>query len=296
MLAPRIEKMPPELEEYVALHPWDAAAQGWNHNAALIRAWLHDATAAMLQAARVTRGMRVLDIAAGAGDQTLDIARCVGSSGYVLATDISAHILALAQHNALAAGFQNVHTQVTDAQILAAPDATFDAAVCRLGLMFCQNPQAAMQRVRLALVPSGYFSALVFAEPIHNPCLTISLATARKHAGMTTQMSLNKGNPAAPGTLMSLGNPTLLAQLLAAAGFMDVEVRAVAAPFCVQDVTCYVEFLRTSASPLMEILSPLSPTAQQDAWNDIAEQLSVFTTESSWVGPNGLLLCSARAP
>jgi ubiquinone/menaquinone biosynthesis C-methylase UbiE len=295
MRAPHIENVSPEPGRYAAPHPWDAAAKGWNQNAALIRAWLHDATAAMLEAARITRGARVLDIAAGAGDQTLDIARSVGAGGYVLATDISASILALAQQNALTAGFQNVHTQVADAQTLDVPDASFDAAVCRLGLMFCQNPQAAMQHARMALQRGGYFSALVFAAPVHNPCLTISLATARKHADMAAQLPLKNGNSCPPGTLMSLGDPKLLAQLLAAAGFADIEMRAVAAPFCLPDVTHYVEFLRTSASPLMEILSPLSPAAQQDAWDDIAEQLDVFKTESGWIGPNKLLLCSARA-
>ena len=80
-----------------APHPWDDAAQGWDHHATSIRTWLHGATAAMLDAAQLTRGARVLDIAAGAGDQTLDIAQRIGPGGAVLATDISPRILALAQ-------------------------------------------------------------------------------------------------------------------------------------------------------------------------------------------------------
>ena len=56
-------------------HPWDAAAAGWNHHAALIHDWLHDATQAMLADAQIGLGDRVLDIAAGAGDQTQEIGR-----------------------------------------------------------------------------------------------------------------------------------------------------------------------------------------------------------------------------
>ena len=41
--------------------------------------------------------LRVLDVAAGAGDQTLDIARRVGASGSVLATDLSPAIIDLAR-------------------------------------------------------------------------------------------------------------------------------------------------------------------------------------------------------
>jgi cyclopropane fatty-acyl-phospholipid synthase-like methyltransferase len=45
----------------------------------------------------VTSGSRVLDVAAGAGGQSVPAARRTGPRGRVLATDISAGILALAQ-------------------------------------------------------------------------------------------------------------------------------------------------------------------------------------------------------
>ena len=68
---------------------WDKHAKGWNDKSADIRQWLRDPTDAMLEMAAIKPGARVLDVAAGAGDQTLDIAKRVGPSGYVLATDLS---------------------------------------------------------------------------------------------------------------------------------------------------------------------------------------------------------------
>ena len=50
----------------------------------------------MLDAAAVSEGAAVLDVAAGAGGQTLAAARRVGPTGRVLATDISPAILDLA--------------------------------------------------------------------------------------------------------------------------------------------------------------------------------------------------------
>jgi ubiquinone/menaquinone biosynthesis C-methylase UbiE len=94
----------------------------------------------MLQMAEVGSGMRVLDIAAGAGDQTLDIAQRVGPTGYVLATDLSPAILEFAMGNARRAGFGNVETQVADGENLRVAEASFDAAICRLGLMFFPDP------------------------------------------------------------------------------------------------------------------------------------------------------------
>jgi SAM-dependent methyltransferase len=274
-------------------HPWDAAAAGWNHHAALIHEWLHDATQTMLDEAHIGPGARVLDIAAGAGDQTLDIARRVGSEGWVLATDVSPGILALAHKNAKASGLTQVSTQVADAQSLGLAGADFDAAVCRLGLMFCRSPLAALREIRAALRPQGRFTTLVFGPPERNPCLTITLATARKHAGLAN-VSLAKPTSAfGPGTLMSLGKPGLLEELLQTAGFVDVAVHAVSAPFRAPSAAHYVDFLRSSASPIIEILAPLSAAAKLEAWSDMIEQLEVFSTPSGWVGPNALLRCAA---
>ena len=272
-----------------AEHAWDKAAHGWNRYATIIRAWLEEATEAMLLAARVGSGDRVLDVAAGAGDQTLDIARRVGPRGRVLATDISATILALAADNARAAGLNNVTTQVADAQALGLDGAGFDAAVCRLGLMFCAAPLDALNAIRAALRPGGRFSALVFAQAQDNPCLGIMTATALRHAGLAARSSDT------PGTLTSLGRPGLLASLLQSAGFVDIDLQTMAAPFRLPTSRDYVAFVRNSGTPIREILQRLPAAAQRAAWDDIERQLGVFTTSEGWVGPNRLLLCAATA-
>lgn len=269
---------------------WDQAAHGWNSHAKIIRTWLAEATRAMLDAARIEPGARVLDIAAGAGDQTLDIARRVGAQGHVLATDISAAILALARDNARAAGLHHVDTRVADAQALGLEGAGFDAAVSRLGLMFCEAPLAALHGARAALKPGGRFSALVFSQPQHNPCLGVLMSTALRHAGLPPRP------PYAPGTLMSLGEPGALARLLHEAGFTGIEMRTIAVPFHLPTSRDYVDFVRTSGTPIMEILAPLPAAAQRAAWDDMAEQLNRFATPTGWVGPNELLLCAAASP
>lgn len=115
---------------------WDRCATGWDHHTAAIHSWLRQPTDAMLDMAGIAPGCAVLDVAAGAGDQTLDIARRVGPTGRVLATDLSPVILALALHNAQQAGLRNVQTLVADGEDLAVEPTSFDAVVCRLGLMF----------------------------------------------------------------------------------------------------------------------------------------------------------------
>src|SRR3989304_3902761 len=99
-----------EAFKFATRRQWDQAASGWNANIAQIRECLHPATEAMLEMAGVRRGARVLDVAAGAGDQTLDIAQRVGPDGYVLATDLSGSLLEFAKGNARRAGYGNVGT------------------------------------------------------------------------------------------------------------------------------------------------------------------------------------------
>jgi SAM-dependent methyltransferase len=263
---------------------WDRCAVGWDAYAPQIRAWLRGATDAMLEMAQVTAGSRVLDVAAGAGDQTLDIARRVGPSGFVLATDLSPAILHLAQAHAEQAGLPQVRTRVADGEHLPVDDAAFDAAVCRLGLMLFPDPLAGLREMHRALRPGGRCCTMVFSQPERNPCVTILMSTALKHAGLPPR------DPCQPGGLLSLGRPGLVDERFRQAGFEGVATTAISAPFAWPSVHHYLDFVRTSASPVVQLLSSLEPGAAAAAWAEISERLGQFQTASGWVGPNELLL------
>lgn len=264
---------------------WNESAEGWNAHGPQIRAWLAPATEAMLELAAIGPGSRVLDVAAGAGDQTLDIAQRVGPDGYVLATDLSPAILALAQRNvASAAGWRNVDTQVADGERLPVESASFDAAVCRLGLMFFPDPLQGLCEMHRALRPGGRTCTLVFSRPDRNPCVTILMSTALKHAGLPPR------DPFQPGGLLSLGKPGLADQLFRAAGFADVATTTLDAPFRLPSAKHYLDFVRSSASPIQQILGRLDRAAADAAWAEMEQRLGEFSTSDGWEGPNELLL------
>lgn len=267
---------------------WNQSAKGWNDHTAQIRVWLRQATEAMLDMAGVAPNSRVLDVAAGAGDQTLDIAQRVGPQGLVTATDISPAILALAQDNAACAGYNNVQTLVADGELLPFEPASFDAAVCRLGLMFFPNPLKGLQEMHRVLRPGGGMCTLVFSRPEKNPCIGILMSTALKHAGLPPR------DPNQPGGLLSLGKPGLADELFRNAGFRDVATTVLEAPFRLPSAGHYLEFIRSSASPIQQILGKLDAAAAQAAWNEMEERLDQFTTTDGWDGPNELLLTAAR--
>jgi cyclopropane fatty-acyl-phospholipid synthase-like methyltransferase len=97
---------------------WQTAAEPWHRWAPTLEAWLGAATETMLDMAGVAQTARVLDVAAGAGGQTLAAARRVGPDGHVLAADISSNILAFAERSAREAGLRNVETRVLDGEQL----------------------------------------------------------------------------------------------------------------------------------------------------------------------------------
>lgn len=269
---------------------WDRSAQGWNEHGAEIRAWLRLASDAMLDMAAIGPGAAVLDVAAGAGDQTLDIAERVGLMGRVLASDLSPAILALAQKNARHAGFDNVQTLVADGEALPVEPASFDAVVCRLGLMFFPDPLQGLRAMHRALRPGGGICTMVFSRPERNPCLGILMSTALKHAGQPAR------DPFQPGGLLSLGKPGLIDDLFRAAGFENIATTALDAPFHLPTARHYLDFVRASASPIQQILGRLTPDAARAAWSEMEERLGVFTTTAGWVGPNELLLTAATRP
>ena len=271
-----------------AREQWDRSAPGWNAYTAEIRAWLRPATDAMIDMAGIGSGDAVLDVAAGAGDQSLDIAQRVGPTGRVLATDLSPAILALARDNARLAGHGNVQTLVADGEALPVPPASFDAVVCRLGLMFFPDPQQGLRAMHRALRTGGGICTVVFSRPERNPCIGLLMATALRHAGLPPR------NPNQPGGLLSLGQPGLCDQLFQSAGFRQVATTALDAPFRLPTARHYLDFVRASASPIQQILGRLEPEAAEAAWADMEERLGQFNTPGGWVGPNELLLTAAQ--
>jgi SAM-dependent methyltransferase len=267
---------------------WDDAAAGWDAHGAAIGRWLGAATEAMLGMAGVTTGNRVLEVAAGAGGQTLDIARRVGPKGRVLATDLSPAILARAAAHAKRAGLANVATLVADAEGLDVEPGAFDAAVSRLGLMLCADPGRGLAAIHRALRPGGGVCTMVFSRPDRNPCIATLMATALRHAGLAPP------DPDRPGGLLSLGRPGRADRLFSTAGFRDVASTTIAAPFRWPSLGHYLDFVRASGGPVRSVIDRLDPSAAADAWADIEAQLAVFSTPAGWEGPHELLLTAAR--
>jgi ubiquinone/menaquinone biosynthesis C-methylase UbiE len=155
------------------------AAEGWQRVAG--RTDLQPITERMLDLAGVGSGHRVLDVAAGTGEQTLMAARRVGSHGFVLATDIADRMLAYLDEAARNEGLANLQTRLMDARLLELEPESFDAAICRLALMLIPEREKALAGIQRALKPGARFAAIVLSTAEKLPHISESLAIARRH-------------------------------------------------------------------------------------------------------------------
>ncbi|CAN5187438.1 methyltransferase domain-containing protein [soil metagenome] len=266
---------------------WEEAAEAWHRWGPTLETWLGDATTSMLEAAGVTTGTRVLDVAAGAGGQSLAAARRTGPSGSVVATDISPTILTYAAKSAAEAGLTNIETVEADGEALdALPAGSFDAVVCRVGLIYFPDQQRALAGMRSALRDGGRIAAIVYSTPDRNEFFSVPVSIIRERA------QLPPPQPGQPGPF-SLGGPGVLEAALSTAGFSEVTVSAVPAPLRLGSASECVRFEQESFGALHQMLAGVAPDERPAVWNQIEAALTRFETPQGFVGPCELLVGSA---
>jgi SAM-dependent methyltransferase len=253
---------------------WDNVAEAWHKWIPVVRRWAGPVTDLMLDVARIGPGSRVLDIAAGDGDQSLTVAQRVGPSGYVLATDIAPKLVAIADRVFREANLKNAEARAMDAEELSVEDASFDAIICRFGLFFLPNLSKALLEMRRVLKLKGRIAAVVFSTPEKNPFFSVPISVIRKRAQLPPPL------PGQPGPF-SLGAPGVLEDAFIKAGFRDVETHYAAAPLCMASATECVQFERESFGALQQMLSGLDEAEREEAWREIERELTKYE------GPEG---------
>lgn len=276
----------PHHYKQTTLQQWESAAEAWHRWGPLLSQWLGGPTETMLDMAGIGNGSHVLDVAAGAGDQTMVVAGRVGPSGRVLATDLSPSILEFAATRAREAGFDNVATRVLDGESLADLEAeSFDAVISRVGFIYFPDQQRALAGMRHVLKTGGRVAAMVYSTADKNGFFSVPVSIIRRRANLPAPL------PGQPGPF-SLGNPDVLRQAFLEAGFKDVTVEVVDAPLKVESATHCLRFEKESFGALHQMLSGLSAEEKDQAWHEVEEGLREFENGDGFTGPCELVIAA----
>ncbi len=268
---------------------WQTAAEAWYRWSPTLNQWLGEATERMLQMAGVTTGNKVLDIAAGAGEQSITAAKKVGSEGYVLATDISPNILEFAKQMAQEAGLSNIETAVMDGENLTLEDESFDAIISRVGLIYFPDQQRALREMLRVLKRRGKVAAIVYSTPDKNKFFSIPVSIIRNRAKLPPPL------PGQPGPF-SLGAAGVIDKAFSEAGFINVESVLVDSPLRLSSAKECVRFEKESFGALHQMMSGLSDPEKDSVWEEIERELRQFETESGFTGPCEMVVAVGEKP
>ncbi|MGQ9365984.1 class I SAM-dependent methyltransferase [Azospirillum sp. A39] len=195
---------------------WAASADHWDRWADPMAELADKLNRPLLDAAGVADGMRVLDLASGAGEPALSAARRVGA-GQVVGTDLVPAMLAgavrRAAEHAAAPGFV-----AADMRHLPFADAAFDAATCRFGLMFVPDAVGALAEARRVLKPGGRIALMVWGPRADNALFDLVGSVVEERLGPDPVHRLD--------ALFRFAAPGGLAGVLTRAGFARAEESA----------------------------------------------------------------------
>jgi len=237
---------------------WNTAAAAWRKWAPLINKGAAPVSERLVELAAIQPRHRVLDVAAGFGEPALTAARRVSPEGEVVATDISAEMLAFGRERAAEEGLENIRFVERDAASLEFPERSFDAALSRWGIIFEPEPERAAARIRAFLKPGARIAIASWATIEQVPIFGLSMGTVMKHLQVP---------PPPAGTPGPLARPTseAIAGLLEGGGFSNVQVEGIDV---VMEYASPKEFVTSSlelAPPLAALLAQQPPDVQDEA-------------------------------
>jgi SAM-dependent methyltransferase len=199
---------------------WDGTEGGvWAAHADLLEQMPARYDAALLDAAGIGPGARVLDIGCGTGSLTRVAARRA-APGAVVGVDLSAAMVEVARTRA--AGLGNASFLRADAQVHPFPAAGVDVVVSRTGASFFGDARAAFANLARATAPGGRLALLTWQAPAHNEWFVeVTAALAGRPMG---------GPPPGVPSPFALADPDVVRALLNGAGYADVQLTDVREP------------------------------------------------------------------
>jgi SAM-dependent methyltransferase len=234
---------------------WAGVAGAWGEHAEYADERGAAITEMLLDRTGLRPGDRVLELACGPGGGGLAAATRV-APGEVVLSDIAEEMTAIAAARAAARGITNVRTLVLDLDDIDQPDSSYDAVICREGLMFAIDPARAVRDVRRVLKTDGRVGVAVWGERARNPWLGVVLDAVSDQLGMPMPP------PGIPGPF-ALDDTDRLRGIFAAAGLVDIEITEHDTPLRAGSFDEWWNRTSSLAGPLAAIVAALPAEAHE---------------------------------
>jgi enediyne biosynthesis protein CalE5 len=261
---------------------WNSAASGWKNWWQVIEKGAQKINDRLIELAKIKPGDKVLDLATGIGEPAVTVAKVVGSQGQVLAVDISDQMLAIARERAASLGLQVViEFKESDIESLNLPPLSFDAVLCRWGLMFLPNLDSTLTNIFNALKNGGRFGAAVWSLQSKVPAIGFPMSIIMRELDVSNpniyaSASASASASAAGNRVLgpfSLADERILKDSLQKTGFRDIRVEIQNVTFEFASVSDYINHVKDIAVPLNAILDKESTKRQEEIWKMIAEEV-----------------------
>jgi SAM-dependent methyltransferase len=224
---------------------WNAVSGGYVDVFGPLTAQTIDPT---LDAARVGRGTRVLDVCTGHG---VLAHAALSRHAQVDALDFAEEMVALTRRK-----LPDAQVRQGDAQDLPYPDCSFDAVICGYGIMHLADPARALAEMFRITRPSGRVAASVWARAVPDNGLGLLYQAIRTHG--RTDVPLPHGPD-----FFQFGTKESMHAAFAATGFTDIEVVAVAQHWRFKLASQLVEAILRGAVRARALLNAQEPAAMR---------------------------------
>ena len=273
------------------LREWRESAFYWHKHHGMIQTMFRPVTEALIKEADLMEGEAVLDVAGGSGEPSLTIAETVGPTGSVTCTDVTADMVSAAQSEAERRGLTNVAFRQCAADSLPFEQNSFDAVVCRLGVMFFPDPFAGLREMLRVTKREGVLSLAVWSKSELNPfAYLITNVVARYFDTDST------ADPTAPGAFRfaEIGS---LARILTDVGAVDVQERElkfdITAPISPEQ---FWEVRSETSGTLREKLATLAPSQAEALAREAQGAVRQFFQNGQMSIPAQMIIVTARKP
>ena len=258
---------------------WDNVARGWQKWWKTFEKDAQKVNERLVELAEIKQGDRVIDIATGIGEPAITAAKKVGIEGYVLATDISPQMLAIAKERTVSLGLQNIvefkevdAEKILDLQQQQQPLSPFAAVLCRWGLMFFPNLASTLTNIYKLLSYGGRIAAAVWSEPTKVPKLYTAIDIVTQKLGISsTTAYAHYTEILSP---FSLANINIVNNALVEAGFKDIHTEYLNITFEFLSAEDYTDFAKQIIAPIHNLLANETEKRKEEIWKAVTEEVA----------------------